>query len=144
MALSLLAAQPGDSLEPMVFAPLTRHDFAMYCGASGDHNPLHTDIDFARDAAGLDDVIGHGMLSMALAGRFLTGLAPIGALRAFSTRFVGKIGAGDRLTCGGEVDSREEVAGTVLLALRIWMIAADGREILEGRARIALVLIADQ
>ena len=52
-----------------------RLTLALYCGASGDHNPLHVDIDFAR-AAGLDDVIAHGMLAMAYLGRFLTDSLP--------------------------------------------------------------------
>ena len=54
----------GALLPPLELAPITRLDLALYAGASGDHNPVHVDIDFAR-AAGLDDVFAHGMLSMA-------------------------------------------------------------------------------
>ncbi len=25
-----------------------KHRLALYCGASGDHNPIHVDIDFAK------------------------------------------------------------------------------------------------
>jgi acyl dehydratase len=46
-----------------VKAPLTRAMLALFAGASGDHNPVHIDIDAAR-AAGLPDVIGHGMLTI--------------------------------------------------------------------------------
>ena len=58
------ALQVGDTLPPLALPPLTRHTLALYCGASGDHNPIHVDIDFAR-SAGLPDVIAHGMLSAA-------------------------------------------------------------------------------
>lgn len=46
----------GDRLPPLTPPPITRQILAVYCGASGDHNPVHVDLDFAR-AAGLDDVI---------------------------------------------------------------------------------------
>ena len=32
-------------------APITRTMLALYAGASGDHNPIHIDIDFAKKAA---------------------------------------------------------------------------------------------
>ena len=44
-----------------------RADLAGHAGpvrGSGDHNPIHIDLDVAR-SAGLDDVFAHGMLSMA-------------------------------------------------------------------------------
>ena len=37
--------------------------------ASGDHNPIHLDADFAKGAAGLPGVIVHGMCTMAFASR---------------------------------------------------------------------------
>jgi acyl dehydratase len=65
----------GAELPPLTLPPLTRHTLALYCGASGDHNPIHVDIDFAK-AAGLPDVFAHGMLSMAWLGRLLTNWVP--------------------------------------------------------------------
>ena len=38
----------GDPLKPIVLPPITRHQLALYCGGSGDHNPIHVDIDFAK------------------------------------------------------------------------------------------------
>ena len=61
----------GDVLPPLVLPPLDRATLALFAGASGDHNPIHIDIDVAR-RAGLPDVIGHGMLSMAWLGRLVT------------------------------------------------------------------------
>ena len=39
-----------------------------YADASGDQNPIHQDEAFAK-SVGLPDVIAHGMLTMALAGK---------------------------------------------------------------------------
>ena len=38
----------GERIVHKTFPPITRHTLALYCGASGDHNPMHVDIDFAK------------------------------------------------------------------------------------------------
>jgi acyl dehydratase len=44
-------ALPGrHELPPLHAAAADRTTLALYCGASGDHNPIHVDIDFARSA----------------------------------------------------------------------------------------------
>ena len=50
---------------------LTRESLVRYAGASGDFNPIHWNERFAK-AVGLPDVIAHGMLTMASAGRIVT------------------------------------------------------------------------
>lgn len=47
---------------------ITRDQSLRYAEASGDHNPLHKDPEFAK-AAGLPDVILHGLCTMAIASR---------------------------------------------------------------------------
>jgi acyl dehydratase len=47
----LTQLKTGDTLPPLTLPPLTRTTLALYCGASGDHNPIHVDIDFARRPA---------------------------------------------------------------------------------------------
>src|SRR6218665_3916007 len=64
--------QVGDSIPALQLPAISRTTLALYAGASGDHNPIHIDIDFAR-SAGLDDVFAHGMLSAAYVGRLGTG-----------------------------------------------------------------------
>ena len=60
----------GAEIAPRQY-PVTRADLVRYCGASGDFNVIHWNERIAK-AVGLPDVIAHGMLTMALAGRFLT------------------------------------------------------------------------
>ncbi|MEI8066862.1 MAG: MaoC/PaaZ C-terminal domain-containing protein [Actinomycetes bacterium] len=45
-----------------------------YANASGDQNPIHQNEEFAK-SVGLPDVIAHGMLTMALAGRYVSDVA---------------------------------------------------------------------
>ena len=66
---------------------VTRADLVRYAGASGDFNPIHWNARVAT-AVGLPDVIAHGMLTMALAGRAVTGWAgDPGALEEYQVRF---------------------------------------------------------
>ena len=59
-----------------------------YADASGDHNPIHQDEVFAK-SVGLPDVIAHGMLTMALVGKFVTDWAGGSVtVKEFSARFV--------------------------------------------------------
>ena len=59
-----------------------------YADASGDQNPIHQNEEFAL-SVGLPNVISHGMLTMALAGKYVTewagGSANVGE---FSARFI--------------------------------------------------------
>jgi acyl dehydratase len=92
----------GDALPALRADPISRLTLALYCGASGDHNPIHVDIDFAR-AAGMDDVFAHGMLGMAYLARLVTGWVPQRAIHALGTRFASITHVGDRITCSGTV-----------------------------------------
>jgi acyl dehydratase len=71
-----------------------------YADASGDHNPIHLDDDFAR-AAGLPGVIVHGLASLAIAtGVVLAAAGRLGAtdLRRLGCRFTRPVAPGDTLT----------------------------------------------
>ena len=59
-----------------------------YADASGDQNPIHQNEEFAL-SVGLPNVISHGMLTMALAGKYVTDWAGGSAnVREFSARFI--------------------------------------------------------
>ncbi len=92
----------GDALPSFTTPPVSRLTLALYCGASGDHNPMHVDIDYAR-AGGSPDVFAHGMLSMAYLGRLLTNWVPQQRIRSFGVRFTAITQVGDAITCSGRV-----------------------------------------
>ena len=109
----------GDELPELGAPPISRLTLALYAGASGDHNPIHVDLDFARQS-GLDDVLAHGMLAMAYMGRALTSSVPRQSIRALKARFVSPIPVHDRLTVRGvvtgHVEDRDEIFATVALS----------------------------
>jgi acyl dehydratase len=80
----------------------TREQIAAYAEASGDHNPIHLDDDFAR-SVGLPGVIAHGMLQMGIAGTVAASEAGGGALlRRLHCRFAGMVVPGDTVTFSAE------------------------------------------
>lgn len=76
----------GHEFEPKVFI-INREALVAYANASGDLNPIHQDEEFAK-SVGLDDVIAHGMYTMALAGRYVSEIAGSGAVKEFSAKFI--------------------------------------------------------
>lgn len=59
-----------------------------YADASGDQNPIHQDEEFAV-SVGLPNVIAHGMLTMALVGKYVTDWSGGSAtVKEFGARFI--------------------------------------------------------
>lgn len=127
----------GDVLPELVFGPITRQTLALYAGASGDHNPIHIDIDYAR-TAGLSDVFAHGMLSFGVLSRSVTEWFGVSRLRAFGARFVAITHVHDTVTCTATVARRFTADGEERALLSVVAKTQDGRETLRGDAVICL------
>ena len=76
----------GQELAPKTFT-INRKLLIAYASASGDQNPIHQDETFAK-SVGLPDVIAHGMLTMALAGKYLSDIAGSQSVIDFSAKFI--------------------------------------------------------
>ena len=99
--------QVGMELPPGRF-PIDRAKLVRYAGASGDFNPIHWNARFATEV-GLPDVIAHGMLTMAEAGRVVTDwTGDPGAVLEYGVRFTRPVVVPDDAE-GGLL----EVTGTV-------------------------------
>ena len=78
--------ETGTTFDEKVFY-INRALVKSYADASGDQNPIHQNEEFAL-SVGLPNVIAHGMLTMALAGKYLTDIAGGSAnILEFSARF---------------------------------------------------------
>ncbi len=127
----------GDSLPALSLPPVNRTTLALFAGASGDHNPIHIDIDFARKA-GMPDVFAHGMLSMAWLARLLTNWQPQSKLRRFNARFLGITHLGNQITCTGAVTEIVEENGEKLARVEIRSANQYGETKILGDALVAL------
>jgi len=131
------AVQVGDRLPELQLPPIDRTTLALFGGASGDHNPIHIDTDFAR-RAGMPDVFAQGMLGMAWLGRLLTRWVPQARLRRFDVRFQGITHLGNQITCSGRVVEKFEADGEQRVRLEIQTVNQFGQVKIVGEAVVAL------
>lgn len=137
MAETLHTIEVGDATPGYTTKPITRTTLALFAGASGDHNKIHIDIDFAKKA-GMDDVFAQGMLPMAYLGRLLTDWVPQAAIRKFSCRFSAITHLGEAITCSGEVTEKWDEGGETLVKLALTAANGAGEVKLAGAAVVAL------
>jgi acyl dehydratase len=128
----------GDQLPPL-HRLIDLSLLVRYAGASGDFNPIHFDEAHAR-SAGLDAVVGQGMLALGLVSQAVTNwLGDSGQMASLNARFVGSYRVGDRLTVMGEVTGRSADAnGRTQLDLRLSCGNQAGEEII-GNATARVV-----
>lgn len=131
------SVQVGDALPTVICPVVDRSRLALFAGASGDHNPIHIDIDFAR-RSGMPDVFAHGMLGMAWLGRLLTGWVPQAQLRRFGVRFQGVTQLGHVIRCDGRVVEKLEVNGERCVRVEIKTTNQFGETKIAGEALVAL------
>ena len=119
---------------------LRRVDLVRYCGASGDANVIHWNERIAKQV-GLPDVIAHGMLTMATAGRLVTDwTGDPGAVLSYRVRFSRPVvvpddDEGAQLTVAGEVEEKRD-DGSVLVGLTATV--PEGRVLGGARAVVRL------
>lgn len=130
--------QVGFHLPTFEAPPVSRQALAIYCGASGDHNPIHVDIDFAK-AAGLEDVIAHGMLVMAYAGRMLTNWMPQSSIKNFDIRFLNMTEIGEKICSNGVVREKFIEANQKILVVEVLAKGQDGLNKLSGSATLSFL-----
>ncbi len=125
---------------PTLRVSIQRVNLVMYAGASGDFNIIHWNEKVAT-AVGLPDVIAHGMLTMAEAGRLVTDwVGDPGAVLDYGVRFVRPVvvpddGVGARLDVSGVVAEKLD-GGRVVVELTA---TVDGAKVL-GQARATVQL----
>jgi acyl dehydratase len=131
------AVQVGDALPPLQLPPVDRTTLALFGGASGDHNSIHIDTDFAR-RVGMPDVFAQGMLGMAWLGRLITGWAPQSRLRRFDARFQGITHLGNAMRCEGRVVEKFETDGEQRVRVELRSTNQYGQTKITGEAIVAL------
>ena len=129
--------QVGDELPTLQLAPVDRTMLALFAGASGDHNPIHIDIDVAR-RAGLPDVFAHGMLGMAWLARLITSWMPQSALRRLEVRFLGITHLGNAMQCSGRVIDKLDHEGERCVRVELQSTNQFGQRKIVGEALVAL------
>jgi len=108
----------GTVLDEKVFH-LDRALLKQYADASGDQNPIHQNEEFAV-SVGLPNVIAHGMLTMALVGKYVSDFAGGSAnVLEYSARFIKPVivPAGEKVDLTVSATVAEVQDGKVSLSL---------------------------
>lgn len=126
-------ARVGDTL-PELRRLVTQEHVARYAEASGDHNPLHIDPEFAQGTP-YGRTIAHGLLTLSFVSQLMTrwdweGWSHGGEL---DVAFVGPLYPGDTVVVEATVASIEERDDIVLAVCNIRCVAED-RTVLVGTA----------
>jgi acyl dehydratase len=129
--------EPGAELPVHECGPISRWVLAMFAGGSGDHMPLHVDVDFAKKF-GLKDVFAHGMLSMAYLAQLLVKITRQENIRKYSVRFTSITPVHANVKCTARVLEKFEEDGEKRAKLLLQTRIDDGTVTLEGEAVIAL------
>ena len=129
--------QVGDELPTLQLPAINRTTLALYAGASGDHNPIHIDIDFARKSR-MPDVFAHGMLSAAYVARVITDWVPQQQLRSLALRFTGITHLGHTPTCTGQVTEKFEADGEQRIKVALKATNQYGEDKIVAEAVLAL------
>jgi len=122
---------------------VNRADLVRYAGASGDFNPIHWSESHAR-GVGLDDVIAHGMLTLARVTMAVTDwVGDPGAVRQIKTRFTRAVTVADGSSAevavrGAVLETEDRADNSVALDVSV---SCEGADVLSG-TRVVLSRVA--
>jgi acyl dehydratase len=126
----------GDRHAGVVVEDLSRTQIAMYAGASGDFNPLHSDEVYATRVGGYPSVFAHGALTMGLTARLVTDWLDDAEITAFGVRFHRQVWPGDTLTAAAIVTSTGVADGRPSVELDLETVDQRGQRVVRGYARL--------
>ncbi len=137
-ALDVNAIGQGDRLNGFN-REVTLERIAEYADASGDHNPLHLDEEYAKTTQ-FGGVIAHGMLSMAFVCELMAMNFPATwhAGGKMKLRFKAPVFPGETITVNGEVQAIREVDGKPVAQCSVACLKPDGTEALSGTITVPL------
>ncbi|GAA1685117.1 MaoC family dehydratase [Glycomyces endophyticus] len=118
--------------------PVERANLAAYAEASGDRNPIHLD-EAAAKAAGLPDVIAHGMYTMGLVSRAILEWVADAGIDARLTDFTARFAKPVVVPAGGtavEVEGKVRKAADGAVELAITATSAGERVLAPARATL--------
>jgi len=117
----------------LVDGPLTVTDFVRYQGASGDMNPIHHDVEFAR-AAGFPNVFAVGMRQAGVLAAYVADYFGPEHLRQFDVQFRAIAWPGDVVTYTGEVVALDDAGTHTVCTVQVQATRQTGEVHLAGTA----------
>ena len=119
----------GQALPPLTLR-VTQEHVHRYAEASGDHNPLHLDAEFATTTE-FGRPIAHGMLALSLIGELIVRSFGQPSLRggALRARFKGPVYVGEEVSVHGQVTRELEETGHRCLECAVALTNSKGEDV---------------
>jgi len=129
------AFKSGEKLPTWVIGPFSHETLAAYAAASGDSNPLHLDLSFAR-RFGFAACPVHGMRLLAAFEPLLQDWRPDLIVLGLKGQFLTPVLQGERATLSGRVAKVEDGPNGFVGVVRLMAHTQQGAPALMGEARI--------
>jgi 3-hydroxybutyryl-CoA dehydratase len=130
-----------DTALPTVRRTITQEQLVRYAEASGDHNPIHIDEEFAATSQ-FGGRIAHGMLIAASISEMMTAAFKIDWLNGgtMKLRFRAPVFPGESIETTGVVKSTREVGGRREVTCTVEVRKEDGEAAITGQAVVTTAL----
>ena len=129
----------GDAALPVIEKTITQDQIARYARASGDHNPLHLDPEFASNSQ-FGGIIVHGMLTLAFVSEMLTRAYGRSWLETgkLKVRLKAPAYPGDQVRTWGKMVKEDVREGKRVVVCAVGLSDSQGRELITGDATLCL------
>ncbi len=115
---------------------VTEADVFAFAGITGDFNPIHVNIEFAKTSL-FGRRVAHGMLTASLVDQTLTNLGGLGTIHlSENVKFLAPVYIGDTVSVVSEVVAKDE--GKRRMTVKSTITNQDGKAVLEGEALIMM------
>ena len=118
---------------------VTQDRVTAYAHASGDHNPIHLDADFAASTR-FGERIAHGMLSLAFVWEMMSENYPSTWHKGgtVKTRFTSPVAPGEEVVVAGSVKRLRTMDGCEFVECDVSVSRPNGEKALTGSATVPL------
>jgi 3-hydroxybutyryl-CoA dehydratase len=115
---------------------VTEADVFAFAGITGDFNPIHVNVEFAKNSF-FGKRVAHGMLTASLIDQTLTNIGGLGTIHLTqSVKFMAPVFIGDTVTVVSEVVSKDGARNR--MTVKSTVTNQDGKTVLEGEALIMM------
>ena len=115
---------------------ITEADVFAFAGITGDFNPIHVNLEFAKNSR-FGRRVAHGMLTASLVDQTLTNLGGLGTIHMSQTvKFLAPVFIGDTVTVVSEVTGKNDEKGR--MTMKSVITNQEGKNVLEGEALIMM------
>ena len=128
----------GEALPPVV-RTVAQENISLYAHASGDHNPIHLDEEFAARSQ-FGRIVAHGMLVLAYVSEMMALAFGRRWLESgqLSVHFRAPVYPGDTVSTFGEVVEAVESDGAIRLRCSVGCRRQGGDEVINGEAWVTM------